>query len=158
MKNVFEKTVFAKMTFFVIFGEICPKRVLIHFRRFEKCQKWSFLMKKGRKSAKKRQNDGFGTFEKVRGNDWGAHFVEKWVRNTTFWKNSCRIEHLEHFPTFEVKNDPKSTPSDPHFWPLFWGPSGGLFQKRASLDTLWGATLSKPLPKRAQKGPFWGPN
>ena len=55
------------MTFFVIFGEICPKMVLIHFRRFEKCQKWSFLIKKSEKTRKNAKKAVFSLLKKCEG-------------------------------------------------------------------------------------------
>ena len=54
------------------------------FSKVRKVSKMVIFDKKQRKNTKKRQKGRFFTFEKVRGKIRGAHFVEKWVRNTTF--------------------------------------------------------------------------
>ena len=144
------------MTFFVIFGEICPKRVLIHFRRFEKCQKWSFLMKKGRKSAKNVKNDGFGTFEKVRGNDWGTPFCRKMHHKYHFLKKFLPHWAFGTFSNIWGQKWPQIDPLRPPFLTPFLRPNFGPLSKKSKFRYALGSdplkTPSKNGPKRAILG------
>ena len=144
------------MTFFVIFGEICPKRVLLHFRRFEKCQKWSFLMKKQRKNTKKRKKRPFFHFWKSAREITRCSFCRKMGQKYHFLKKFLPHWAFGTFSNIWGQKWPQIDPLRPPFLTTFLRPNFGPLSKKskfryARLSDLL-KTPSKNGPKRAILG------